>query len=129
MDEAFGMRVVSADRRHGRSSDSRPAGRGESDGRRTAAAAALAAAQDRLRKVRDRLALVTDRLRVSDKEKRDLLDAFRRDRGLDPTAAGSLRAALDREKEKNARLQAVYDQLYEETVKRRPGRPRGRNGF
>lgn len=63
------------------------------------------------RKLRERLKVAENRLKVAEKEKRDLLVALRRN-WYEPMAADSLLADIDREREKNLRLQSVVDEMY-----------------
>lgn len=72
---------------------------------------AVSRLQHESRKLRKQLSVAEDRLKAADKEKRDLLVALRKNR-YEPVAADTLMADVDREREKNVRLQSVVDEMY-----------------
>lgn len=63
-----------------------------------------------LKTLRKRLTVMYDRLRATEKERRDLSDVVRRN-PPDRATTDSLKAALAKQKEKNAHLQAIVDEM------------------
>lgn len=64
-----------------------------------------------LRRLRKDLALVNDKLKVTTKEKHDLLMTIQRD-NLSKSVASAIQAKLDKEIEKNIHLQSIVDEMF-----------------